>query len=173
MENELTIDTQHIEVIQGSIDFKYYEIIKQQAVNLANEIAAVEVTEENIKQSKKLLATVNKRLKELEDKRISIKKMMLEPYATFEEQVKEIVAIVKNADQEVRNQVKHLEEIDRIVKKEAIEYLFMKRKVLYSLGSLIQFEEFLQSKHLNKSTTMESVEKDMIAFLKKRKLILM
>ena len=51
-----------------------------QAVIYQNQIKAVEVNEENIKESKKLLAAVNKRLKELEDKRISVKKMMLEPY---------------------------------------------------------------------------------------------
>ena len=167
MENELILDIEQIEVIQGSIDFKHYENIKHQAIELADKIAAVEVTDNNIKHSKKLLAAVNKRLKELEDKRISIKKMMLEPYQTFENQVKEIVAIVKTADSEIREQVKHLEEAERIEKRAAIEEIFKKRKKHYILGELIKFVEFLQPKHLNKSTSIESIEKEMTEFFEK------
>src|SRR4051794_7228445 len=116
MENELVVDIEKIVVKQGSIQFNDYENVKQQAIKLAEEIKTVEVTEDNIKQSKKLLAAVNKRLKELDDKRISIKKVMLEPYQLFEEQVKEIAAIVKDADQDVREQVKYLEEFERLEK---------------------------------------------------------
>ena len=74
MGNELKLDVQQIVVVQGSIEFNEYEQIKMQAVSLAEEIAAVEVNEDNIKTSKKLLAAINKDLKKLEDNRINIKK---------------------------------------------------------------------------------------------------
>ena len=64
--------------------------VKQQALQLAENLQSVEVNEDNLKQSKKLLAAVNRRKKELDDERIRIKKVMLEPYQEFEEQVKEI-----------------------------------------------------------------------------------
>ena len=125
MEHELLqVDAEAIELVQGSIVFNDYERIKKEAEALAEEIKTVEVNEENVKASKKLLAVVNKRLKELEDTRIGIKKSMLEPYQLFEEQVKEIVTIVKEADAEVREQVKLLEEFDRIEKEEVIKDLF-------------------------------------------------
>jgi hypothetical protein len=167
MENELALNIQQIVVIQGSIEFNEYEHIKQQAIKLADQIRAVDVNEENIKQSKKLLAAVNKRLKELEDKRISVKKTMLEPYQVFEDQVKEIVRIVKFADGEVREQVKYLEEFERLQKEEAVEDLFNKRKNQYSLGNLISFKDFLKPRHLNKTASIESVEKEIIEFLEK------
>ena len=166
MENELLqVDVEAIELIQGSIVFNDYERIKEEAEALAEQIKTVEVSEENIKQSKKLLAVVNKRLKELEDARIGIKKTMLEPYQLFEAQVKEIVGIVKEADAEVRSQVRYLEEFERLEKEEAIKDLFFRRKQKYTLGELLNQNHFLKPSHLNKSTSLEKVEKEMVAFL--------
>ena len=163
MNNELAIDIQQIVVVPGYILFDEYEQIKMQAVALADEIEAVEVNEDNIKTSKKLLAAINKDLKQLEDNRISIKKAMLQPYDVFESQVKEIVNIVKQADNEVRKQVKYLEEFERLQKEAAIEELFEKRKKHYKrLNDFVQFEQFVQPKHLNKTTTIAATEKEMI-----------
>src|SRR5699024_12332068 len=61
------------------------------------------------------------------DRRISIKKEMLQPYNTFESQVKDIVSIVKQADNVVRSQVKEIEERDREAKRQELEALFNKR----------------------------------------------
>jgi hypothetical protein len=168
MENEidlLKVDIQAIELNQGSLVFHDYERIKKEAEDLAEQIKTVEVNEENVKASKKLLAVVNRRLKELEDTRIGIKKTLLEPYQEFEEQVKEIVGIVKEADAEVREQVKLLEEFDRIEKEDAVKEIWEKRISKYSLGSLIPFDDFAKPKHFNKSTSIDSVEKEMIEFL--------
>lgn len=166
MENELLkVDAEGIQIVQGLVNFNDYERIKKEAEALAEQIKTVDVNEENVKASKKLLAVVNKRLKELEDTRIGIKKTMLEPCQVFEEQVKEIVGIVKEADAEVREQVKLLEEFDRIEKEDAIKEIWEKRIVHYSLGSLIPFEDFASPKHFNKTTSIDAVEKEMVAFL--------
>lgn len=163
-ENEL-IQNMQITVIQGSIDFLGLERIKQEALQLAEDLQTVEVNEDNLKESKKLLAAVNKRKKELEDERIRIKKLMLEPYQEFEVHVKEIVQIVDAANDTVRQQVKDLEEKERQEKQQQLADLFHKRKTLYTLGDLIPFEDFLKPKHLNKTTSIESVEMEMVDFL--------
>lgn len=168
MENEIKLDVQQIVVVQGSIEFNEYEYIKKQAVSLSERIKSVEVSEENIKESKKLLAAVNKRLKELEDRRISVKKMMLVPYEAFEEQVKEIVSIVKDADSVVRNQVKYLEEFERLEKEDEIKKLFEKRKKQYrALHKVVDFQRFLQPKHLNKTASITATEKEMVEWFEK------
>lgn len=165
-ENEMTTAIQNIHVVQGSVVFGAYEELKKQATHLAEQIRTVEVSDDNVKLSKKLLASVNKRVKELEDKRISIKKMMLEPYMNFEGQVKEIVQIVKDADSHVRDQVKHLEEQERDQKHYALQDIFDKRKTMYSFGGLLDFtNHFLQQKHLNKTVSIDAVEKEMVQFL--------
>lgn len=158
---------QQILVTIGKIDFPDYLPLKQQALELAENIAGVQVDQENIKQSKKLLAEVNKRLKELEDRRIAIKKLMLEPYSGFEAQVKEIVQIVKEADEIVRQQVRQLEEQERLEKQNELEEIFNKRIQHYGFDDLFSFGDFLQPRHLNKTVTIEATEKEMVAFLEK------
>ena len=168
MENEiLELNTEQILVQQGFIEWNQYEELKRQALELAENIRTVTVDDENIKQSKKLLAEVNKRCKELDDRRIKIKNLMLEPYKLFEDQVKEIVGIVKEADEVVRQQVKQLEEQERQEKQEKLNHLFNLRINHYSFRDLFSFEDFLKPKHLNKTTSIESVEKEMIEFLEK------
>lgn len=166
-ENDLALNVSQIVVKKGSIDFFEYEALKEQAKQLAEMIASVEVDEENIKASKKLLAAINKRIKELEDKRIQIKKEMMEPYQTFEAQVKEIVQIVKEADDIVRQQVRDLEEMERLQKEGLLHGIFLKRIKHYTFRDLFSFADFIKPKHLNKSTTIEAVENEMIAFFEK------
>jgi hypothetical protein len=158
---------QQILVTIGKIDFPDYLPLKQQALELAEHISNVEVDAENIKESKKLVAEVSKRLKELEDRRIAIKKLMLEPYNEFESQVKEVVGIVKESEEIVRQQVRTLEEQDRLAKQNALEIIFDKRIAHYGFQDLFTFIDFLKPQHLNKTVKIDAVEKEMVAFLEK------
>lgn len=163
----MTIEDAQIVVTQGVVLFNGFENLKGQALNLSEQISQVEVTDENIQASKKLLAAVNKRVKEMEDRRIAIKKEMLAPYDEFERQVKEIVGIVKEADGIVRRQVKDLEETERYEKEILIEEIFYNRIAHYSFGEMFGFDKFIKPQHLNKSTSMKSVESEMVDWLER------
>lgn len=164
----LAFNTNEIKITPGQVTFNGFEDLKHQASVLAEEIKKVEVTDENLQTSKKMLAAVNKRVKEISDKRIAIKKEMLQPYNAFENQVKEITNIVKDADNFVREQVKNLEEQERANKEKAIQDIFTKRIKHYSFNDLFTFDDFIQPKHLNKSTSMKSVETEMVEWLEKK-----
>lgn len=165
MENQLQIIS-NVQVVKGSILFEGYEDIKEMALQVAEYVNSVEVTEDNIKESKKLLAKVNKSIKELEDRRIAIKKEILEPYNEFEIQVKEIVGIVKEADTKVRDQVKEMEELEREEKKKQIEDIWNLRSSAYT-ATFLSFDDFLTAQHLNKTVSIKKVEEEMIGFLEK------
>lgn len=165
--NELNFNEQQLIVQPGSIQFNDFERLKQEAEKLADQIKTVEVTDENVKHSKKLLAEVNKRVQVIDAQRIAVKKTMLQPYQLFEEQVKEIVSIVKDAEDFVRVQVKSMEELERVEKEHHLEQLFHKRIIHYSFRDLFHFKDFLKPKHLNKTTSIEAVEKEMVDFLEK------
>lgn len=166
-EHQMDNAIQTIQVVQGSVVFGSYTELKRQASELADQIRTVEVSEDNVKVSKKLLAEVNKRVKTLDDKRISIKKTMLEPYQVFENQVKEIISIVKDADQVVRGQVKDLEEHERLQKERELQELWEKRVQHYSFKDFVPFLDFAEPRHLNRSLSIQSVEKEMVQFLEK------
>lgn len=164
-ELEIKLSQQQILVQPGRVMFASFPELKQEALELAEHIKAVEVNPENIKVSKKLLAEVNKRVNQLEDNRKQVKKTLLEEYQLFEEQVKEIVSIVKEADDVVRQQVKQMEEAERDEKKSILENLFNKRMVHYTFRDLFNFQDFLKPRHLNKTVSIEAVEKEMVGFL--------
>src|SRR5690625_3969254 len=164
----MIFDHDQINVQKGIVEFNGFEKLKQEALQLSEQIQQVEVTDENIQSSKKLLAAVNKRVKEMEDRRISIKKEMLEPYNEFERQVKEIVNIVKDADNLVREQVRGLEEQERMEKREKIKEIFDKRIKQYTFSEVFTFDHFITPKHLNKSSSIKSVESEMVDLLEKK-----
>lgn len=157
----------HVKVVKGSVVFSGYESLKAQAQDIAEYIETVAVTEDNVKASKKMLAAVNKAVKELEDRRIAVKKAMIEPYLEFEEQVKEIVGIVKGADEVVRSQVRALEEVERIVKREQLRLIWDKRIEHYPFGGSVLFEDFISEQHLNKTMAIDKVEEQMVEYLEK------
>ena len=166
-EYELAISIGELTVTQGSVQFPQYETIKSQALNLAAHLEQVEVTQDNLKNSKQLLAAVNKEVKQLHDERIKIKRMINEPYDTFEKQIKEITAIVKDSDDMIRNQVRELEELERLAKRDLIESIFDKRIIFYDFKELMDFDRFIKPTHLNKSTSMTKVENELVAWLTK------
>ncbi len=79
---------------------------------------------------------------------------MLIPYNDFEKQVKEIVGIVKDADNEVRSKVRELDEKERETKKELIKKEWELRTEDWEHSSIYKFEEFLEEQHLNKSVSI-------------------
>lgn len=154
-------------VQQGSILFPEYETVREQAINLSETMLQVEVTSENIKRSKQLLAAVNKEVNKLNDERIKAKKKLLEPYDELEKKVKEINSIVKNAENTMRQQVRELEEKERDEKEQVIRTIFEKRMKQYDFEELMGFDKFLSPQHLNKSYSMTKVESEMVKWFTK------
>lgn len=151
----------------GSIQFPIFQEIKESAIQLADHVQKVEVTEENVKESKRLVAAVSKQVKVLNDERIAVKKQILEPYNKFEEQVKEITGIVKSSEEVVRQQIRQLEERERAEKEQTIETLFYKRMKQYDFESLFGFKDFFEQKFLNKTYSLTKVEKEMASWFEK------
>ena len=150
---------------QPVIVFKDYSKLLSEATLIAEKLNEMEVNEDNIKEQKKLLAKVNKAVKELNSRRIVIKKEILEPYEMFNSQVKEIEAVIKEADTRLRSQVREIEEAERVEKKKRIHEIWDLRMQQYDLAKMIEFEDWIQQSHLNKSMSMNKVEDEMVIFL--------
>src|SRR5699024_12168233 len=84
---------------------------------------------------------------------------------TFESQVKDIVSIVKQADNVVRSQVKEIEEHDREAKRQELEALFNKRVKQYDFDISVEFERFMKPSMLNRSKSISSTESEMVHWL--------
>lgn len=166
--NELQTMEPIVNVEIGQVTFNFTEL-ERQAREVADFVSQVEVTEDNIKESKKLIAKVNKASKKLEDERIAVKKELLRPYVEFEKNVKDIVSIIKDADTIVRTQVKELEEIERENKNNTIKDIWDKRVKHYDFNDLISYDDFITPQHLNKSTSLKKIEEEMVDFMESTK----
>lgn len=149
------------------IEFKEYERLINESAEVADYINSIELTEDNVKDVKKVLAKANKSIKVLNDKRIAIKKEIMEPYDTFHNQIKTIEKIIKDADERLRHEVRKIDEKAREDKEAAIKSMYEKRVMGYEYASLMTFEEFIEPSHLNKTYSMNKVEDDMVDFLEK------
>lgn len=156
-----------VDFVAGEIKFDGYEELLKQAEEIAKYLGSIEVTPDNLKENKKILAKVNKSVKELNDRRIAIKKEINKPYDEFALKIKEIEEVVKSADEIVRFQVRQLEEEEREEKREKLEEIWNKRIGQYDYAKLFKFDQFLEAKHLNKTSTIKSVEEEMVDFLEK------
>lgn len=167
MTNELALQGKvHYQI--GSVQFANYDEILSQATELAALIKTVDVDENSIKGTKKLLASVNKKVKELEDERIRIKNELLTPYLEFEKQIKTISAVVKESDNDLRSKVRELEELERQEKNRIIEGLFNKRITLYPTLSFLTPDRFITQQHLNKTSSLNKIELEMVQWLEQR-----
>lgn len=164
--NELVTDDQFA-VTAGTIVFPEYENLLNQAHGVYDFLSTIEVTEDSVKQSKKLVAGVNKASEKLNDRRVAAKKALLKPYTEFECQIKEITGVLKDADTLVRDQVNHLEDAEKEKKLEDIKELFAVKLSKRDRQEFYSFDDFMCSKFLNKTCKMSSIEIDMADWFKK------
>lgn len=164
--NELLV-IESILATRPTITFDDYERLKEQATEIAHFVSQIEVTEENVKEAKKLLATLNKNVERLNRRRIDIKNEILKPYEDFANQVKDIETTVKNADKIVRDQVKEMEERERNEKRAELEQIWADRIELYDFAKVMSFDDWLKPQHLNKTQTIKKSEVDMTEYLER------
>ncbi|UBH10111.1 DUF1351 domain-containing protein [Macrococcus armenti] len=169
MENGL-MNTSNCQIIlrkPSEVEFVGYEQLKASAIKLAERVAEVQVTTENVKQSKKLIAEINKESKAINDARIKLKKDLLKPYEDIELKVKEIDVIIKQANDNVKSQISELDQLERQEKKVQIEEIFNKRIKNYKFKDLFTFDDFIEPTHLNKSVSINKVEDEIVTWLER------
>lgn len=152
----------------AKVSFPAYEEYKQKAGEVAEYVRSVVVSPENIKEAKEVLAQSRKLTDRLNRARIDMKKEILKDYMTVESQIKEVTSIVDEADQELREKVRELDQVERDMKKERIRGIWNARLFNYpDIDDMIPdaFYRWLNPKHLNKSTSMKNVEKDMTEWM--------
>lgn len=151
----------------AKIDFPGFEEYKVAATEIAEYIGEIELTQDNVKEVKKVLADARKVTDGLNKRRIEIKKLVNSEYQEFEKKVRELCSIIDEADQELRGKVREIEEAEREEKKANIIALWNKRAPHYKISEYFPdaWELWLTPQHLNKSVSMKHVEEDMTEWL--------
>ena len=150
----------------AKVIFPQYKEVKADAQMMADRIRQAEVTEDNVKDIKKDLAKVRKIVIELNNRRKAVKAEIFTDYNVFESQIKEIDAIISEAESFIRDQVKTIEEAERKRKCEAIREIWDKRIGQYTISNYGDyFERWMLPSYLNKTTSMKLIEEEMVTWL--------
>ena len=133
-----------------------HEEIKAEVTQKVEMYKTLVYTDDQVTSAKADKAKLNKFVTALEDKRKEIKRKYLEPYETFEKQVKDIVAIVNEPIALIDSQIKAFDEEKKAKKAADIKEYWDSLKV----GEIPTYEQVFNSKWLNASTSMASIKKD-------------
>lgn len=142
----------------GKIDFNLNELKE----NLKTEMESYKnmiVSEETLPGSKKDLAFLRKVRKELNDRKIAVKKEFMAPYDAFESEIKEALALIDEPITQIDKQVKEFEEEAKKAKRSHCAELFAE-----TLGELIQyipFEKVFKESWLNATTKDKDIIDDL------------
>lgn len=93
----------------GAIKWNYGEL-KQQLMDEMKAYESIVYTDENIKDAKKDVAALRKLTKEIDDKRIAIKKECLSPYEAFEKEANDLKDIIQKPIAKISEKVKEYEQ---------------------------------------------------------------
>ena len=149
--NELSVK---VNVGVGTIDFNLQELKD----NLAEEMKVYEnlvVTEDTVKDSKKDLAMLRKASKELNDRKIAVKKEFLAPYTAFESEVKDAIAIIEKPISLIDAQIKEFELKQKMEKKDHLKEVFAAEVGGYA--DYMNFDSYFKDSWLNASTKDKDV----------------
>lgn len=132
-----------------------FEEIKAELEAEMKKYKALVYTDDNIKEAKQDRALLNKVVKELNDKKLVVKRNYCAPYEVFENQVKELQAIVNNTNANIDAAVKEYEERKKAEKKDDIVAAY--NEIFGKLTDDVPLDMIWQPYWLNASISMKQV----------------
>lgn len=157
---ELVMKTDLREATPSAIDFNFEELKTELAERLEHYNGLV-VTEDGIKEAKADRAKLNKLRTAIDTRRKDIKKEYLKPYNEFEGKIKELTLLIDQPIMAIDTQLADYEERRKEAKLERVKAAYLKN-IPENLESIIPFERILDQKWLNATTTMKTVEDDLL-----------
>ncbi len=151
---ELKIYNPQEEGFLKEIDWNYEEL-KAEIQEKANYYKNLVYTADQVKIGKQDRAKFNKLKKALDGGRKTIKKRCMQPYTTFEKQMKELINILDEVVINIDTQIKGYEEEERQEKLEKVKEIY--KKTIGDLDRTIPFEKIYKASWLNVSTTIKSI----------------
>jgi len=135
-----------------------YEELKQELSAKVSMYETMIYTDDQIKEAKADKANLNKLKKALNDERIRLEKEYMVPFNDFKAKVNEIISIIDKPVAVIDRQVKEYEEKQKQDKMQKIKEFFEKCNFRD-----IRFEQIFESKWLNASVSMKTIEEAICA----------
>lgn len=128
--------------------------IKKAVISITEQYKGLAYTEEQLQEAKKDRAMLNAMKKDISDRRIQVKKALLEPYDVFESEVKEVVALIDEPIEMIGKQIEAYEDKVRDEKNTALAQFFSEN--IGELSDVVSYDRIFNPKWLNKTASLSS-----------------
>lgn len=128
--------------------------IKKAVISITEQYKGLAYTEEQLQEAKKDRAMLNAMKKDISDRRIQVKKALLEPYDVFESEVKEVVALIDEPIEMIGKQIEAYEDKVREEKNTALAQFFSENIGEHS--EVVSYDRIFNPKWLNKTASLSS-----------------
>jgi hypothetical protein len=128
--------------------------IKKAVISITEQYKGLAYTEEQLQEAKKDRAMLNAMKKDISDRRIQVKKALLEPYDVFESEVKEVVALIDEPIEMIGKQIEAYEDKVREEKNTALAQFFSEN--IGELSEVVSYDRIFNPKWLNKTASLSS-----------------
>ena len=115
-------------------------------------------TDEQIKDAKNDRSTLNAMKKAISDRRIQVKKVIMEPYTQFEAEVNEVVTLIDKPIKMIDGQIKEYEERVKNEKKQALKAYF--EEIAADLEGVLTFDRVFDQRYLNATVSLNKAKTD-------------
>jgi hypothetical protein len=137
---------------------QYFEEIHREIAEKTTRAIELVVTEDNVKDIKKIRAELNKEYQDYEEKRKEIKRQILAPYEAFEKDYKEMVALsFQAADSSLKKKIDASENLIKDEKELELKEYFEE------LAEALQLSQFVKFEQLNIKINMSDSMKKLMA----------
>ena len=142
-------------LVIGDIALNDYEALKEGALEYISLYDGAIVDAENYQTAKKEVASLRKIKTKLDEKRKEVKARFLEPYNSFEKQVKELIGLFDTPIETLNSQIEAIDNADKEIKRGEIKALY---DDLVSLKEYLPLEDIWSDKWLNKTFDMKDIK---------------
>ena len=141
---------------------KHIEWNKEQFMELVasmtEQYEGMTYTDEQIKIAKSDRATLNAMKKAISDRRIQVKKAVMEPYTKFEAEVAEVVALIDKPIAMIDSQIKEYDERVKNEKKHALKEYF--EEIAADSEGVLTFDRVFDQRYLNATVSLNKAKTD-------------
>ena len=149
------------------IQFLGYDKTLEDVKRLVAEMEQQEVTEENIQTSKKLIASINKQIKELDKERLAVKREIMTPYDELNEKIQLLKSELNKGVTHINVQIKEITVKEQEERKLQIKTLFKKYQKSYNAPQWLTFDKFIAKNPTlitNKATSNKKIRESVVSY---------
>lgn len=144
-----------------------YETLKTQISDQLESYNNLVITADTIKEGKSKKSLLNKLKKAINDKRIEVKNIYMQPYEDFKNNMDTLIEMIDQSVLSIDSQVKVFDDVKKEEKRKSIEYFYQTN--IKSLMDLLPLEKIWNDRWLNTTYSFMQISQEIMGIIEKTK----